>query len=51
MYNFHRLVRIKEARQRSKKYAKILDNRYKNSLRNPLEIGKKVLVLAERLRK
>ena len=51
MYNFHRLVRIKEARQRSKKFTKNLDKRYKKSLRNSLDIGEKVLVLAERLRK
>ena len=33
VYNFHRLVRIKEARQRSEKYAKNLDNRKKKRLR------------------
>ena len=51
MYDFHRLVRIKKAQQRSEKYAKKLDNRKKKRLRDSLDIGDKVLVLAEWLRK
>ena len=36
---------------RSEKYAENLDAWKKRRLRNPLEIGEKVLVLAERLKK
>ena len=44
-------MRVKEANLREEKYAANLDTRKKRTLRNPLEIGEKVLVLAERLRK
>ena len=50
-YNFTRLWRIKEAQGRSERYAKYLDARKKRKLRDPLDIGEKVLVFAERLRK
>ena len=51
MYNFSRLWRIKEAQGRSERYAKNPDARKKRRLRDPLDIGEKVLVLAERLKK
>ena len=45
-YDFSRLWRI-----RSERYAKNLDARKKRRLRDPLDIGKNVLVLADRLKK
>ena len=50
-YDFSRLWRIKEARGRSERYAKNLDAQKKRRLRDPLDVGEKVLVLAERLKK
>ena len=50
-HNFSRLWRIKEAQDRSERYAKNLDTRKKQRLRDSLDIGKKVLVSAERLKK
>ena len=41
----------KEAQGRSERYAKNLGTRKKRRLRDPLDIGKQVLVLAERLKK
>ena len=51
IYNFHRLWRVKEANIRNEKQAETLDVRKKRTLRNPVNIGEKVLVLAERLKK
>lgn len=51
MYDFRRLWRIKEARERSEKYAKYLYARKKKDLRDPLDIGEKALVLAKQLKK
>ena len=51
IYDFNRLWRVKEARFRSEKYPENLQLRQKRTLRSPLDIGEKVLVLAERLRK
>ena len=51
IYNFNRLWRVKEARLRSEKYAENLQLRQKRTLRSPLDIGDKVLILAEHLRK
>ena len=51
MYDFRRLWRIKEARERSEKYAKNLYARKKKDLRDPLDIGEKALVLAKQLKK
>ena len=48
VYDFYRLVRIKEPMQRPGKYAKNLNNCKKKRLRDPLDIGEKVLVLPKR---
>ena len=50
VYNFCRLIKVKEKRDRTERFDTKLDRR-KRRLRNPLEIGEKVLVLAEPLRK
>ena len=50
-HDFSRFWRIKEAQGRSERYAKNLDARKKLRLHDPLDIGKKVLVLADRLEK
>ena len=49
-YDISRFWRIREAQGRSERYAKNLDARKKRK-RDPLNIGEKVLVLVERLRK
>ena len=49
VYDFHRLIKVKENRDRTEKFDTKVDRR-KKWLRDPLEIGEKVLVLAERLR-
>ena len=49
-YDFSRLWRIKEAQGRSERYAKNLDARKKRKLRDPLDTGKIVPVLAEKLK-
>ena len=51
IYDFHRPWRVKEANIRNEKYAEKRDVRKKRTLRSPLNIGEKVLVLAERLKK
>ena len=44
------MIKVKENRDRTERFdAKV--NRHKKRLRDPLEIGEKVLVLAQRLRK
>ena len=40
IYDFHRLVKVQK-----------LDERFRRKLRSPLEIGEKVLVLVEKLKK
>ena len=50
MYDFHRLIKVKESRDQTEKYDAKVDRR-KKRLRDPLEVGEKVLVLAERLKK
>ena len=50
MYDFHRLIKVKESRDQTEKYDAKVDRR-KKRLRDPLEVGEKVLVLAKRLRK
>ena len=50
-YDFSRFWRIKEAQGRSEKYAKNLDVQKKRRLRDPLDVGEEVLVLAEWLKK
>ena len=50
-YDFSRFWRIKEAQGRSEKYAENLDVQKKRRLRDPLDVGEEVLVLAEWLKK
>ena len=50
VYDFHCLIKVKENKGRTERFDTKLDRR-KRRLRDPLEIGEKVLVLAERLRK
>ena len=50
VYVFHRLIKGKEDRDRRERFDAKVERRKKH-LRDPLEIGEKVLVLAERLRK
>ena len=50
MYDFHRLIKVKESRDQTEKYDAKVDRR-KKRLSDPLEAGEKVLVLAKRLRK
>ena len=49
-YDFHPEIKVKEDRYRREKFDSKIDRR-KKQLRDPLEIGEKVLLLAERLRK
>ena len=50
IYDFHRLRKVKENRLRNEKYAERLDSIKKRKLR-VLNVGEKVLVLAEHLKK
>ena len=50
MYDFVKLKKIKENKDRLQKYDEKSDKR-KKKLRNLLDIGEKLLVLAERLKK
>ena len=50
VYDFHRLIKVKEDRDRRERFNAKVERR-KKRLREPLEIGEKVLVLAERLTK
>ena len=50
VYDFHDLMKVKEDRDWREKFDSKIDRR-KKCLRDLLEIGEKVLVLAERLRK
>ena len=50
VYDFVKLKKIKENKDRLQKYDEKSDKR-KKKLRNPLGIGEKILVLAERLKK
>lgn len=49
-YDFHRLIKIKENKDRIQKHELKRENR-KKCLRSPLEIWEKVFVLAESLKK
>ena len=49
-YDFSRLWRTKEAQGRADRYVKKLDSRKKRRLRDPLDIGEQMLVLAEKLK-
>ena len=50
VYDFHRLIKVKENRDRKKQFDPKVDRRKKH-LADPLEVGENVLVLDERLRK
>ena len=50
IYDFHHLIKVKEDRDRRERFDIKSDKRRKK-LRDPLEIGEKVLVLAKHLRK
>ena len=50
VYDFHRLIKVKESRDQTEKFDAKVDRR-KKRLRDPLEVDEKVLVLAECLRK
>ena len=51
IYDFHRLIKVKKDIERRERGNIKIDNRKKNKLREPLDIGEKVLVLAETLKK
>ena len=51
LYDFYRLVRVKEEKDRLVRYKERKVDRRKWKLRYPLDIGEKVLVFAERLKK
>ena len=51
IYDFHRLLKVKEYIERREKANIKIDNKKKNILRQPIDIDEKVLVLAERLKK
>ena len=51
VYDFYLLNKVKEDLERRKRSDVNSNNRKKNKLREPLDIGEKVLVLAERLKK
>ena len=50
VYDFHSLMKVQENRDQAERFNTKL-NRRKRRLREPLEMGRKVLVLAEHLRK
>ena len=50
-YDFYRLKQVTKAFKRYKKYDVNIDFRKRRRLREPLEIGERVLILASRLRK
>ena len=51
IYDFHRMVKVSKAVNRYERYNIKLDKKQKRKLREPLENGEKVLVLAERIKK
>ena len=51
IYNFYRLVKVRKFAERYEHSDIKSDTRFCKKLRSPLEIGEKVLVLAERLKK
>ena len=51
IYEFHRLVRVKEHESRTGRYIEKQDDQKRATLREPLDIGEKVLIIAERLKK
>ena len=50
-YDFYRLAKVTKDVNRYERYNEKLDKKQKKKLREPLEIGEKVLVLAERIKK
>ena len=51
VYDFHRLKKVNKDAERYERYDISYDKKTRKKLRDPLEIGEKVLVLAERIRK
>ena len=51
VYDFYRLAKVTKDANRYERYNERLDKKQKKKLREPLEIGEKVLVLAERIKK
>ena len=51
VYDFYRLAKVTKDADRYKRYNEKLDKKQKKKLREPLNIGEKVLVLAERIKK
>ena len=48
MYHFHRLVRVKEHKGRTVRYIEKQDDQKRRKLRESLDIGEKVLIIAKR---
>ena len=51
IYDFHRLVKVRKFAERYERSDIKSDRQFRKKLKSPLEIGEKVLVLAERLKK
>ena len=51
VYDFHRLKKVNKDAERYERHDISSDKKMRKKLRDPLKIGKKVLVLAERIRK
>ena len=51
IYDFHRMVKVSKSAERYNRNDVRFDKKSRKKLRSPLTVGKKVLVLAERLRK
>ena len=51
MYDFHGLVKVKEHESKTVRYIKKQNNRKRRKLRQPINIGQKVLIIAEPLKK
>ena len=51
IYNFYRLVKVKQIAERYERADIEKDKKLRRKLREPLKIGEKVLALAERLKK
>ena len=51
VYDFHRMVKVSRDSSRYKRYDFNQDKKQKKKLQEPLVVGEKVLVLAERLKK
>ena len=51
IYDFHRLIKVRKFAERYERSDIKSDRQFRKKLRSPLEIGEKVLVPAERLKK